>query len=427
VRVLTLQTLGAAAHSKISDAEVWRALDRHGLSSTPSAVDFYRMAAAVYSADHRVSRELAFDRWTRDLVLHLPVTDVAAWERALAPLKKLLRFLTGDHWELRIRGGAPSRPPVDHRAVARAVVPDIGAVALMSGGLDSFIGALDATEQGERLLLISHNAAGSARFSSPAQDAVSGAIQRVGRRPVANLKMNVSPPASGGDDTERSQRSRSIIFVGIGVLAASAYAAGISLVIAENGFIGLNVPMTYGRLGSLSTRTTHPYTLDLMREVLANLGIQVPLVTPYRFLTKGEMLVGCRLQAELLATVHATNSCAHPNERNADSRRPQSHCGYCVPCIIRRSAMHRAGIDDVKRYRFDILTERALLFQSSARRQDARAFEMALARAARRASVTDVLRAGPISGTADAIDAYVRVYREGLDEVSRFLRGRQVF
>ena len=424
---LAFQAPSALATSRVSDS-VWLGLDQHALSPAAPAIDFYRMAAAVYAADARILRDAAFDRWTRDLVLHLPVSDLAAWERVRPSLVRLLQFLTGDRWELVLRPGAPSRPPVDRRVAAGARAPDIGAVSLLSGGLDSFVGALDGFADGKRLLLVSHNAAGPARFSSPAQDAVLRAIEQVAGQPVAHLKMTVSPPPrADGVAAEPSQRSRSIIFIALGVLAATAYPAGTPLVVAENGFVSLNVPMTYGRLGSLSTRTTHPHTLALISEVLVGLGLAVPLVTPYRFMTKGQMLVETRAREVLATTCHATNSCARSYDRNASANRPQAHCGYCVPCIIRRAAMHHAGLDDVARYRYDVRTERATLVGSPDLRKDPWAFEMALARAERRATVTDVLRAGPLAGPPADVDRYVQVYRNGLNEVSEFVRGRPLF
>jgi hypothetical protein len=62
---------------------------------------------------------------------------------------------------------------------------------------------------------------------------------------------------------ERSQRARSIIFFAYGVLAATAlkrYHDGqpVTLYVCENGFIAINPSLTTARLGSLSTRTTHP-------------------------------------------------------------------------------------------------------------------------------------------------------------------------
>ncbi len=423
---LAIQAPGAPATSRISDS-IWLALDQHGLSPTSPAIDLYRMAAAVYAADARILRGSAFDRWTRDMVLHLPVGDLAAWERVRTPLVGLLQFLTGDRWELVLRPGAPPRPPVVRRRTA-SPAPDIGAVALLSGGLDSFVGALDAVAEGQRLLLVSHNATGPARFSSGAQDAVVGAVGQVAGWPVPHLKMTVSPPPRvKGIDGEASQRSRSILFIALGALVASAYPAGTPLLVAENGFISLNVPLTYGRLGSLSTRTTHPHTLALMREVVAGLGLAVPLETPYRFMTKGQMLIGTRAPDVLAATIHETNSCARPNDRNASAARPQAHCGYCVPCIVRRAAMQRAGLDESARYRYDVGTERAALLGSPDRRKDLWAFEMALARAERRATVTDVLRAGPLPGPGADVDLYVEVYRNGLNEVSAFVRGRSLF
>ena len=64
-------------------------------------------------------------------------------------------------------------------------------------------------------------------------------------------------------ETPSSQRARSLIFIAYGVLAATTlkqYHAGgsVTLYVCENGFISINPPLTEMRLGSLSTRTTHP-------------------------------------------------------------------------------------------------------------------------------------------------------------------------
>jgi hypothetical protein len=424
---LAVQASGAIATERVHDS-VWPILDSHGIKPLPLAIDLYRASAAVYAADARVSRDAAFDRWTRDLVLHLPVSDVPAWERVSDDFVALLEFLTGDRWDLVLRSGAAPRPAIDARYARGVKSPAIDAVSLLSGGLDSFVGALDGFASQQHLLLVSHIAQGSARFSSPAQDAILPALVRVAGHAVVHLKISVSPPNHARRlDTETTQRSRSIIFMGLGVLVASAFAAGTPLTVPENGFISLNVPLTYGRLGSLSTRTTHPYTLERMRAVLAGLGIPVPLLAPYRFTTKGQMLLHTQAPEILKEFGRKTISCARPNDQNATAARRQEHCGYCVPCIVRRAAMHAADLDDPSEYRYDVHQDRATLLASPARRKDVWAFEMALARAARRADLADVLRAGPLAGSAAEVNQYVEVYRAGLDEVSRFLLGRSAF
>jgi hypothetical protein len=425
--ILGIQAPGTPVGARISDS-VWQSLDRYGLSPSVAALDFYRLAVAVYAADARVLREESYDRWTRDLVLHLAVSDVRVWQQATPKVVELLQFLTGDKWELRVRAGAPPRPPADRSLKDGTTGQSIDAVSLLSGGLDSFIGALDAVADGRQIVLVSHNAAGPARFSSPAQTAVLGAIEGIARRKIPHLKATVSPPSHGSSKkAESSQRSRSIMFVGLGVLVASAHSPGTPLSIAENGFISLNVPLTYGRLGSHSTRTTHPYTLALMGDVISALGIATPILAPYHFMTKGEMLVNCRAQDALMTAIHATSSCARPNDRNADPARSQTHCGYCVPCIVRRAAMSRAGVDDVSQYRYDLHVERRTLLVSPERRKDLWAFEMALSRAEVRANITDVLRSGPIPHVGADADSLVGVYRNGLNEIAEFLRRRPLF
>lgn len=80
-----------------------------------------------------------------------------------------------------------------------------------------------------------------------------------------------------------SQRARSIIFLAYGVFMATTlarYHAGdeVTLYVCENGFIALNPPLTGGRLGSLSTRTTHPIVLSLLQQVEAHPGAGTPVL-----------------------------------------------------------------------------------------------------------------------------------------------------
>ncbi len=258
--ILALDSSSALATERISDT-VWTALDAHDLNPAPAAIDLYRAAAAVYAADARILRSESFDLWTRVLVLHLPVSDVAAWELARHDFLEFLSFLTGDRWDVVFRSVAAKRPSPKPRRppISPPLTQSADAVCLLSGGLDSFVGALDFLARDKTLLLVSHNASGSARFSSPAQDEVMPALERVAGEPLVHLKMRVNPPKKIGDhEAESTQRSRSIIFLGLGVLAASAMPQGTPLIVPENGFISLNVPLTNGRLGSLSTRTTHP-------------------------------------------------------------------------------------------------------------------------------------------------------------------------
>ncbi len=395
-----------------------------GLAPTQGAVDLYRFAVAAYVADQRVHRS-DYDGWTRPLALHVPVPDVAPWQRASGSLTEFLRFLTGDAWSVypykaetaRIAGaeGAPG----DDTGATGADGP--AGVCLLSGGLDSFLGAAQALTSGGRWLFVSHQAKGSANHQSPAQERVATALaSEFGADRVSRLTFDVSRlKMPGKQKAEGTQRSRSAVFLALGTLAASAVQAGdgpTRLLIPENGFVSLNVPLTYGRIGSSSTRTTHPHTLALYQRVLDDLGLNVAVQNPFRFATKGEMLT--ESPAAAFARRHAaeTVSCSNAGNTYRFTKTEKSHCGHCVPCIVRRAAMHSAGLDDPAPYQFDVVRDAPK--PGSGPDSNLKAVGMAIARTAAGSATIETLKSGPLP---DHAEDYVSVYERGLAEVEALL------
>jgi hypothetical protein len=383
------------------------------------------MAAAVYAADLRIPRSVdpRSDGWTRDLILHLPVSELALWEAARPTLEALLRFLTGDVWRAEFVQ-APYAMPATRRLRHTEALLDATAVCLLSGGLDSFIGASDGLAAGERLYLVSVGSQGSAAHSTPAQDRTATALRaRYGGERLSHLPFRVSPPRKQHPwQEEETQRSRSILFMGLGVLTAATLGVGVPLLVPENGFITLNVPLASSRLGTLSTRTTHPETIRLFRQLLQEIGIDTPLELAYRFSTKGEMLDRARDRAWVIETASGTVSCAHPTgDRFQGGPIARHHCGHCLPCIIRRAAMHHVGADRPREYRRNLLTDE---LDPKKRGADVRAARMAARRDPGEVGVTDVLHSGPLPADAAEIHGYVEVYRSGLHELATFFNPR---
>lgn len=216
-------------------------------------------------------------------------------------------------------------------------------------GMDSLIGAIDAVSEGRQPLLVSQMAKGDT------QDQKIFASSVAPRSLHLQLNHYARPPWA----SERSQRARSIAFLGFGVMAATclqSHADGeiVELRMPENGFISQNVPLTPLRTGSLSTRTTHPYFLRLIQETLDAADLRVHIRNPYEFQTKGEMLKGCQDPALLATLVDASTSCGRY------SRTGFQHCGRCVPCQVRRAAYLAWGQTDhtIKKYKYDDLGKR---------------------------------------------------------------------
>jgi hypothetical protein len=424
-------------------AKVFSVLAAKGVFPSQMATDFYRFAAAAYSADLRIPRESGFDHWSREITLEVPVSDYARWTAAAPMLTDLLAFLTGDRWILVFQVQTVPPPPVTWRRKRGMLpfvpppAPDIDAVCLLSGGLDSAIGALDAATNRQRLALVSHNAKGDDAFSLRAQSGISAVLRRGFPGRTHHFQFRVDPPRPDALLTvsETSQRSRSLIFLALGITTASGFPAGTPLVVPENGPISLNVPLTSGRLGSWSTRTTHPHTLALARAALIALGIDTPIEAPFRFLTKGEILRDTLDPVRARKISQLTVSCAHPSQFRfepdpARRRASMPHCGTCFPCLIRRAALARAGWDQDDQYRLDVLRDvnhpvlgRLLRIERGA---DLRAVRIALARrAANGTGARDLLQSGQLHvRDANELTSLVRVHDAGLAELAAMLEGR---
>jgi hypothetical protein len=392
-------------------------LATHGVAPAPAAHDLLRASIGAYTGDVRISRREAYDGWTRDLVLHLPVSEPAGWANGAAILERLLAFLTGDHWTVLIRPEPEGYRPVPGQVQQPAVRLETETVSLFSGGLDSYIGAIDALAGGGQVALVGHHAAGQGPTST-AQRSALGALRATypaGRTPV--LRFWLSPPKGLIRASETTTRGRSVLFLALGVAVASGLGPA-RLLVPENGFISLNVPLTPPRSGSFSTRTTHPHLIALLRDLLNELQLRVALDLPYRFRTKGEMMIDCADQIALAGGLGATMSCAHPGAgRFVPGGSPNQHCGYCVPCLIRRAAVSTWGTDRTP-YVFENL--RAPL--SPTRGADLRALRLALDRYSRRTpTLADVLAAGPLPGTPDDRQEYFDMFRRGLAELDGFV------
>lgn len=390
-------------------------LARFGLAVTPATEDLLNFAIAAYTADVRIARSEAFDSWTRDLELHLFVNDSERWDECRHAAEELLSFLTGDHWTLRLRP-TPEKY-VRHVPTVKEVTPvATETVSLFSGGLDSFVGAIDALETFERVTLVGHHSQGAGATSKSQTDAITAIRGSYSPDRAPFLQLWLSPPKGKSRASESTTRSRSILFLALGVGVAAAMSAK-RLVVPENGVISLNVPLTPSRLGSFSTRTTHPHTIELFRTVLKTLGIGIEIGLPYRFKTKGEMLRECKNPAALAAGVGITMSCARPAAgRFAGS--PNRHCGRCVPCIIRRAALRSLSVSDPTEYILEDLHADPPGLSGS----DIRVLRLALGHFAQRApSIGDVLKAGPLPGPDDDKRSYLEVFARGLAEIRAVL------
>lgn len=397
-------------------------LAHRGMYPPEIAIDLAILAATVTAADTRISRSAdAQDSWTREIDLYVPVAEPEKWSANRDLIKRILQFLTGDIWQINFRPRQKGmntlidRPP-------QLVGAAFDSVSLFSGGLDSFVGAIDLLQAGRNPLFVSHYR----DVSTKCQEICAARLGKVyGDLSLQHVRANVSFDKNDMPDlgTETTTRGRSFIFFALASLAASALDRDTPIHVPENGLISLNVPLDPLRLGAWSTRTTHPFYMARWQELLENLGLSARLLNPYRFKTKGEMLSACSNKTFLRKNMDVTISCSSVSKArfNKDkTKRKPGHCGYCTPCLIRRASIHAAFGNDPTVYSIPDLNARALNARQ-AESTDVRAFQMMSYRLVQAPTLAGILvhKTGPLSDySAKEIAEYSAVFNRGIAEVA---------
>jgi len=386
---------------------LFRVIQAYHLPPTARAWDFLSIALSVVAADEACLRAHSPNGWTRQIALTVSVFDPAFWKSQVGTLQEALQFATGDIWRVQfVDGGFLPGPLKQSKPRPENIV------SLLSGGMDSLIGAIDLVAAGQRPLLVSQIAKGDKKAQLRFAKAVA----------PSSLHVQVNHNTQHVGRSERSQRARSLVFFGFGVLAATClarYGTGdrVELIVPENGFISLNVPLTPLRLGSLSTRTTHPHCLARIQALLEAAGLNVRLRNPYQLKTKGEMLQDCSDQPLLKRLVGNSTSCGR-YARNAFTQ-----CGRCVPCLVRRSSFHRWGVTDpTPTYKYAALSTPGPRYRDF---DDVRAVAFAVETVRQRgldAWIGGALNSAQLDGAGDLRG----VAQRGLSELEQFLRAQGV-
>jgi 7-cyano-7-deazaguanine synthase in queuosine biosynthesis len=401
----------------VSVHEFLTALKKLKLEPSELAMDLLVIACTMYAADTRIERKIyADDSWTRMIDLFIPVSNQAFWHTQKGLLQRIFRFLTGDIWELNFRERSDPSLVLSPRGNRQQYkMPyQTDTVCLFSGGMDSLIGAIDLLEQGIQPLLVGHSKSNDvAPYQENCYNAIKTHYTTLAPEKIYAFVRVPKNNLFGSED--HTERGRSFLFLTLGSICASALQQQSRLIVPENGMISLNIPLTPLRVGSHSTRTTHPHYFSMMQELFNNMQSGVVIQNPYQFKTKGEMLMECSNNALVAQT--ESMSCSHPSGRWEGQG--NGHCGYCVPCIIRQAAFKAAGLTDRFPYRRNIFAPTGVVIKK-AEGADILAFKYQIEKIRQKpAFLTAAIRStGPLR---DDVTPYVEVYKRALDEVENLL------
>lgn len=329
--------------------------------------DFFLISAIIYGVDNLFNREIySTDGWARELNVELPVCNLNNWQGNELLLEEILNFLTGDNWTISFRLNNRNNfyIPKNRRSssIKHYEKEKIKSVSLFSGGLDSLIGVIDELEKlnaDEKMVFASHfdyKSVGPNGDQTKLYNYLK--TQYPDKIYWIQSKLAIGRKKHGGNPItiENNYRSRSLFFIGLGCYISTTN----FLIIPENGTISINYPLTPSRVSSLSTRTTHPLILEKTQLLLNNCGLDIELKNPYTFDTKGEMFEKCGNQNVLNSIYEKSVSCGkRGRKQHWTTKIGTEQCGRCMPCIYRRAALNKVGLDQ-QLYGNDILSVNSL-------------------------------------------------------------------
>ena len=318
----------------------------HALLSQVSAraADLVRIAAYVYAADQSVNRGGSADvygrQWRRGLALSIPVSDREYWNQpaVIDRLQSLLSFLSEDQWQFAFVDGQQEREQLLLDLPGREIHTTPDSVVLFSGGADSLCAVVEAVVACRaRPVLVSHRS--NPQLSARLQDLVRELRRRFPSWGFPHISVWVH--RIGSDPRDVMQRTRSFLFASLGAAVGSELRVP-TVLLADNGVVSLNLPISGQLVGALATRSTHPKFLQLFNAFVADaLPSTVELRNPFWSQSRPEVLKvleGAGVPDLLVHTV----SCVHRRGRTL----AHPHCGICSQCVDRRFGALAAGLEE---------------------------------------------------------------------------------
>ncbi|MCY3799965.1 MAG: 7-cyano-7-deazaguanine synthase [Chloroflexi bacterium] len=331
------------------------------------------MVMAVYAADRRSLRNFkGAATGQRRITVRVWVRDPDRWTdpETASKLHVLLKWLSEDEWSFHFdeRKGGPRPSETEHFLFELPPALPVS-VSLFSGGLDSIAGlAVRVQEEPSRsYVLVSGYTHNRLAFQQRFQVQCIKSVLRQGAAPeeipeLRHLAVPFGIRNPNGCQEEKSQRTRGLVFLALGV-AAAVQAGTDTLWVHENGIGALNLPLSEAQLGVDNYRGVHPRSLMLAEDLFAAaLRQQVRIKNPFLFQTKAEMCTGLR-SGRLADIIKETVSCDGFPQR---IRNQPPQCGYCTSCVLRRQSLHASGLeqyDPAVGYRYDVFRGQADLNQ----------------------------------------------------------------
>lgn len=308
--------------------------------------DFLEIAFVIYLSDIYVQRQTDL---SRSLNIFMPVRHLDIWNIIRPYLEKTVSFLARDHINIHF---SKKRGVCDNLDDIGPFPNDNKCICLLSGGLDSTVGAIWTLEHNLSPSFVSY----SPGILSGIQKTIVNSIEGIYGKSMDHLiiswqgskKRKGSFRLKDKDDSILKQHLRSFFYLALAVSTAVESNCNTAFIF-ENGPLAINPLLSESHI---NTYTAHPQFIETYQTMIDLIfGDVIHIENPFLYKTKGEI-------AQYLANndstdlVKLTSSCM--NYARIKTLAPRlnindfqgRHDGDCLPCIYRRVAIDFAQISE---------------------------------------------------------------------------------
>jgi Queuosine biosynthesis protein QueC len=285
-------------------------------------LDLFDILASIYYYDILTPRK---ENLT-DIEVCVPIQNLELFEHCRSTLELIVNFMTSpaENWTLSFTKSNNKKLNNILFSEELLVNKEFDNVSLFSGGLDSFCGINHNLINKIQTLYITYR-------TNNIENAQAVKIKKV----IDNFnsfneflfyKIKIKK-------IEYTQRTRSLLFLGFAICNSSFYDLK-KVILYENGILSLNPDVTKSRV---TTKTTHPFVIYKINEILELLGTSIKIMHPFLLKTKGTMI--SEITKDLVPYIKETITCGKSRQNTKYDSTNGAHCGACIPCILRKISM----------------------------------------------------------------------------------------
>lgn len=154
---------------------------------------------------------------------------------------------------------------------------------------------------------------------------------------------------------------------------------------------------------------------------MSKIGIKHQIINPYAYSTKREMVEQFKDIHSFCQNYHKTISCSHPCNGRWEGYSIPKNCGYCYPCLIRRSSLLDLDLEN-ESYGIDILETSITKNSTEAKRSDLEDLLSSII-SANESTDNELKRRIAMTGklSSEEIERFLRLYKSTICDLKQLL------